>query len=460
MKRSILLLWILLLPLSFARSQWSQFAPGNTNGTVVDFEIYNDELYAAGLFTQINGSNSNSISRWNGSSWQSVAGGFPDGVHNMTVIDDKLYTAVYEMQNDSNWIYYLSGGNWQKLGKGFYLNGASPSQFYTCSMYDVQKYNNEIYASGEFNKNGTQVIKGIAKYNGTDWQGLGSGLSIPFQGQVIYPHQILINNGKLYVCGNFKNAGGVTVNGIAVWDGSTWSALGTGFNSVVYAIEFYNNELYAGGDFTLTGTDSVNAIAKWNGSTWVSPGFKLKYIGNANGGYLFVHTLKVIDNELLVAGGFDRVKPDGQPEGGAGNIISFDGNSIDTLKGGANNDVEGLIKYKQKILIGGFFSKVGANVTASKIALYDYSAAYVNNISSVSGSEINVYPNPFKTEFSISGYPERSEYKVYDILGRMVLSGKLLGSKMKIDNLLKGMYFLIIEKDGIQVKNYSILKQQ
>lgn len=460
MKKTILLLGILLFNASLVRSQWTQFASGNTNGTVVDFELFNDELYAAGLFTQINGSSANSISRWNGSSWQTVAGGFPDGVHNMTVIDDKLYTAVYEMQSDSNWIYYLSGNTWQKLGKGFYLDGASPSQFYTCSMYDVQKYNNDIYACGEFNKSGTQVIKGIAKYNGTDWQGLGTGLSVPFQGQVIYPHQILINNGKLYVCGNFKNAGGVTVNGIAVWDGSTWSALGAGFNSVVYAMEFYNNELYAGGDFTLTGTDSVKAIAKWNGSSWVSPGFKLNYVGNANGGYLFVHTLKVIDNKLFVTGGFDRVKPDGQPEGGAGSIISYDGSIIDTLKGGANNDVEGIIKYKQKILIGGFFSKVGGNINASKIALYDPSGVYINNISSVSGSEISVYPNPFRNEFSISGYPDRSVFKVYDILGRMILSGKLSGSKIKIDNLLKGMYFLIIEKDGIQVKNYSIIKQQ
>ena len=42
-------------------------------------------------------------------------------------------------------------------------------------------------------------------------------------------------NGDLIAAGSFTTAGGVTVNRIARWDGSTWSALGTGMNNSVYA---------------------------------------------------------------------------------------------------------------------------------------------------------------------------------------------------------------------------------
>ena len=37
--------------------------------------------------------------------------------------------------------------------------------------------------------------------------------------------------GNVYVGGVFTTAGGVPVNGIAKWDGSNWSALGSGFNT-------------------------------------------------------------------------------------------------------------------------------------------------------------------------------------------------------------------------------------
>jgi hypothetical protein len=76
----------------------------------------------------------------------------------------------------------------------------------------------------------------------------------------------------LYVGGSFTRAGDVAVNGIAKWDGSTWTPLGTGINGPVYALTVFDDgtspALYAGGSFTRAGDVAVNNVAKWNGSTW------------------------------------------------------------------------------------------------------------------------------------------------------------------------------------------------
>ncbi len=88
----------------------------------------------------------------------------------------------------------------------------------------------------------------------------------------------------LYVGGRFTWANGVEVNGIARWDGTAWSAVGSGLAGTVRALTVYDDGLgagpllYAGGEFTKTGDGTVvNNIARWDGALWqpVGPGFAL-----------------------------------------------------------------------------------------------------------------------------------------------------------------------------------------
>ena len=53
--------------------------------------------------------------------------------------------------------------------------------------------------------------------------------------------------GNLYVGGGFTVAGNVVANRIAKWNGTSWSALGTGMNSTVYALAVSGTDVYAGG---------------------------------------------------------------------------------------------------------------------------------------------------------------------------------------------------------------------
>jgi hypothetical protein len=55
---------------------------------------------------------------------------------------------------------------------------------------------------------------------------------------------------------------------IAKWNGSSWSALGTGLNASVTTLAVIANDLYVSGGFATAGGISVNRIAKWDGSSW------------------------------------------------------------------------------------------------------------------------------------------------------------------------------------------------
>jgi hypothetical protein len=128
---------------------------------------------------------------------------------------------------------------------------------------------------------------GIAKWDGSAWSALGSGMNG-------YAYALAVSGTNLYAGGNFTSAGGVPANNIAKWDGSAWSALGSGMNGYVYALAVSGTNLYAGGNFTSAGGVPANNIAKWDGSAWSALG------SGVNG---IVRTLATDGAEHLFVGG-------------------------------------------------------------------------------------------------------------------------------------------------------------
>jgi hypothetical protein len=84
-----------------------------------------------------------------------------------------------------------------------------------------------LYAGGGFTSAGRVVTHGIAKWNGSSWSALGSGVMVF---PTVSALAVFDDGGgpALYAGGSFTNAGGVRANHIAKWNGSSWSALGSG----------------------------------------------------------------------------------------------------------------------------------------------------------------------------------------------------------------------------------------
>ena len=121
------------------------------------------------------------------------------------------------------------------------------------------------------------AVNRVARWDGSAWSALSGPSGTGVDSSVIALAVFDDGTGPaLYAGGWFSTAGGVTVNRVARWDGSAWSALsgpsGTGVDGSVSALAVFDDgcgpALYAGGYFDTAGGVTVNHVARWDGSAW------------------------------------------------------------------------------------------------------------------------------------------------------------------------------------------------
>lgn len=145
-----------------------------------------------------------------------------------------------------------NGSTWSALGSG--LSGGV-----TAVSALLRTSSGTLIAAGTFTTAGGVAASHIARWNGSSWSALGSGISgFGVQRLVEMP------NGDVMVLGNFTAAGGVPATNIARWNGSSWSALGSGVQSPGGMLVRQNGELVVGGQFA----GLTSFVASWNGSSW------------------------------------------------------------------------------------------------------------------------------------------------------------------------------------------------
>jgi trimeric autotransporter adhesin len=197
-------------------------------------------------------------------------------------------------------------------------------------------YDGHLVAGGHFSEAGSISANRIAAWDGNLWTALGNGLT---GGAYPYVNRVLAKDSTLYVVGKFDSAGTVAAKNIAKWDGSNWAAVGIGANDVIYSIATYQNEIYVGGIFDSIGGISANHIAKWNGSNWQSLGSGIQ---GSN-----IIDLYVFQDELYVLGEFSS----------AGNVPSDDiarwnGTTWSNVAGGVENGNSAMIEWNGNLLVG------------------------------------------------------------------------------------------------------------
>jgi trimeric autotransporter adhesin len=78
---------------------------------------------------------------------------------------------------------------------------------------------------------------------------------------------VAISGSDVYIGGLFTAIGVLTANRVAKWNGSSWSALGSGTDNAVYGIAISGSDVYICGGFITAGGVSTSRVAKWNGSS-------------------------------------------------------------------------------------------------------------------------------------------------------------------------------------------------
>jgi trimeric autotransporter adhesin len=251
-------------------TSWSNLG-GFVDNIQLAVEVYNDELYITGHFENVDGIPTRGLAKWNGTTWSTVGG---DGLNQspgysgnvLKVYNGKLYLAggfVEVCGVTARGVARWDGSQWDSVGVSNYSY-----------IQDLEVYKNKLYGRNIFDNT---HITNIENWNDTIWNPINSSLNSS-------PSVLVEYNNELYAAGSFDTAGINQALCIARWNGLQWNNVGSGltlfntnvdtliiFNDTIinhkesiYTMYVYNNDLYVGGRFTTAGGVNANSIAKWH----------------------------------------------------------------------------------------------------------------------------------------------------------------------------------------------------
>jgi len=420
-------------------------------------------------------------------SWQPVGrftAFYPTYIYVDSTNNSLLFTGRFLHINDSNFVGIASYKNNQFTGFGCGINWdcVSPlSPFGQVFGYNIIKFNNELYATGDFDKIGNIPTKNFGIWNGQNWSAGGSGIENGY-GAVFK----IIEN-ELYLCGTFDSAFGIAANSFIKFNGQNWSNVfnipefsPVGNKNFASSIIKYQGKLFAAGQFySGLGANDINAITVYNGTNWVKVGTGIPNPNDA------VSDMVIYKNELIVAGHFTKQS---HPLNPGNNIAAWNGSEWhslgDTAQGfginGINGSIVRMIVHNDYLYVCGHFSDAG-NQQATNIARWDgtnwcalatgFSSAttnetvtsisfygdtlfavgdftnydgdttirfaaklanpdsYVTNCTTVGVSEnqelinqITIFPNPAEDRIYFNGLPKNCKIEIFNNLGQLQLS--------------------------------------
>ncbi len=286
-------------------TNWAALSPGVDDDVVAIAPLPNGGFVIGGDFFTVGGINAARIARWNGTSWSKLGSGMNRRVRALTTRPngDLVAGGTFTMAGgvSANWIARWDGTSWSPLGSGMAGNPSSDGVFALATLA-----NGDLVAGGRFSTAGGVSAACIARWDGNNWSPLGTGI-----GGVSFADVralLTLPNGDLVVGGIFTVAGGVPANWIARWNGTTWSALGTGIggfgmgNPGVNALVMLpGGDFAAGGAFFAGPGTADDYVVRWNGSAWTALGSGIFGAGSSSGSG--VSALATLPNGDLVAGG-------------------------------------------------------------------------------------------------------------------------------------------------------------
>ncbi len=238
-------------------TNWSALGTG-VNATVSVIIAQGDDIYVGGSFTTAGGVPANRVAKWNGTSWSGLNSSIlPTTVTGMAFMGTDLYvgTGTTTAANPAYFSKY-DGTNWTALGADLGDRGVS----------SLAVVGSDVYVAGGFTSAGAITVNRVAKWNGSSWSALGGGLpSATGQPGFI---KLAVSGPDLIAIGDFTVAGGGPADRIAKWNGSSWAGLGTGLNANGSSVTSAGGDIFVGGSFTMAGCNASPYFARWRETLW------------------------------------------------------------------------------------------------------------------------------------------------------------------------------------------------
>jgi hypothetical protein len=124
-----------------------------------------------------------------------------------------------------------------------------------------------VYVGGSFLYADSILVNHIACWNGVSWSALGSGIDSA-SSSTAQISALAVHGNDLYAGGTMTAVGGVPVKAIARWNGTNWFALGSGLTTSpgspsVLALYDAGDSMYVGGNCVRVGTRPAANLSRW-----------------------------------------------------------------------------------------------------------------------------------------------------------------------------------------------------
>ena len=241
-------------------------------------------LVVGGEFLHANGVATSRIARWNGTAWSPLAGGVDGDVHSLLALGAPGAQSLVAGGNFANagsvsasLIARFDGVAWSSLGAGL-----DPAPVFGAAVDALLPAGGGFVAAGRFETFAAppNVSTNVARWDGSAWQALDSGLGVPLFTGVDALARFDPADGagpRIFAGGGFVPQEGQP-RSIAQWDGAGWSALldreAQGLihepsqNGALSATT-WQGELVIAGEFNGAGSaPSAHGVARWDGGRW------------------------------------------------------------------------------------------------------------------------------------------------------------------------------------------------
>jgi probable HAF family extracellular repeat protein len=242
-------------------TNWASLGFGTTNG--LNGPVYSlmvnsaGNLIAGGSFNQAGGLPVTNIALWDGQKWSALGSGVNGQVLALAASGLDLYVggaftsaSGVSVHNIARW----DGSRWSALGYGL-------GSFQT-AVHALAVRGPKLFASAEVT--GGSSPPWVAQWDGSMWTIIATNLSMP--GNIVAINSLSVVGNDLYAAGLFTTINSLNTASIARWDGTNWFPLGTGVagdSPTVYALASQNSELLVGGSFSIAGVNPSTLFGRW-----------------------------------------------------------------------------------------------------------------------------------------------------------------------------------------------------
>lgn len=174
---------------------------------------YDEILVAAGGFGKIQKYSGNGVGTWT----ELFSGAEQGGLWDELFVHKDTLIASHQASGTGGYLVlsWVNGGpdSWTTIGT--VTGGGDPV------IFGITEFKGDLIVGGRFDDIDGVSAEGVARWDGTTWHNMGSGIQTVAFGFVV--RDLHVSGGVLYAVGNFiKNGDDESVTGVAFFNGSKW----------------------------------------------------------------------------------------------------------------------------------------------------------------------------------------------------------------------------------------------